>query len=97
MTMSGKISVTQFCEIYDTDRDFLLAFYEWELIELTEEQGETYIAEEALPFAERLVRLHQDLGINREGLHTIHHLLERMKLMQEEIRSLENRLRFYEE
>lgn len=97
MSRDSRISVERICEIYDIDRNFVMSISEWDVITLYAEGTEQYIHEEELPLFERMMRLHHDLGINHEGLHTIHHMLERMLEMQEEIRQLKNRLRLYED
>ncbi|WP_224485226.1 chaperone modulator CbpM [Robertkochia aurantiaca] len=91
-----NISIRQFCKAYDLEEGFVMNFIETEMIEI-ETRGDDYlIKDEHLGLLEKMVRLHRDLGINEAGLETIHHLLERMEEMQEEIRSLRNRLRLYE-
>lgn len=97
MSTADKISIQRICEIYEVDRNFVVSICEMDLIALDQEGPEHYISTEALPLVERMLRLHHDLGINEEGLHTIHHLLERMAGMQEEMRMLRNRLRLYED
>jgi hypothetical protein len=56
-----------------------------------------YIALEQLGRAEKMVRMHDDLGINVEGLEAIEHLLRRMEQLREELTGLRNRLRRYED
>lgn len=97
MSLESKISIQRICEIYKVDRGFLMSISEMDLLTLYEEGTEQYIPEDELPMVERMMRLHHDLGINQEGLHTIHHMLERMEGMQEEIRRLRIRLRRYED
>lgn len=97
MNVKSKISIQRICERYEVDRGFLLSISEMDLITVFEEGAEQYIAADELPLVERMMRLHLDLGINHEGLHTIHHMLERMEGMQEEIRQLRNRLSRYED
>jgi hypothetical protein len=46
---------------------------------------------------EKMVRLHHDLDINIAGIEAIAHLLERLEYLQDEMRTLKNRLRLYEE
>jgi len=66
------------------------------LIRILEEDNEKYIDEEQIPDIERYNRMFYDLEINIAGIDAIHHLLEKMEAMQEEIKALRNRLRFYE-
>jgi uncharacterized membrane protein YjjP (DUF1212 family) len=60
-------------------------------------EQEHYIHQEELPKLEKMVRLHQDLGINLEGLEAIHHLLEKVEQMQSEVNLLKNKLRKWED
>ncbi len=46
---------------------------------------------------EQYTRWHYDLDINIEGIEVIEHLLNRMRNLQDEIISLQNRLRIFEE
>jgi len=56
-----------------------------------------YIQENELSKLEQIVRLHQELNINSEGVDAIINLLKRIENMQNEITVLRNKLRFYEE
>ena len=44
---------------------------------------------------ERYTHLYYDLSINIAGIDAIHHMLERIELLQQEVRSLRNELEFY--
>ncbi len=44
---------------------------------------------------ERYTHLYYDLSINIAGIDAIHHMLERIELLQQEVRSLRNELGFY--
>ena len=54
-----------------------------------------YFPADQLAALERYAHLYYDLSINVAGIDAIRHLLERMEHMQNEIRRLENELRFY--
>ena len=62
-------------------------------IEMLQEGGERCLQFSQLPDVERYSRMYYDLSINIEGIDAIHHLLERMESMQQEIYSLHNKLR----
>ncbi len=66
------------------------------LVQITVQAEQRYIPAGQLAHIERLVRLHDDLDINVEGLEAIEHMLARMHAMQEELQQLRNRLRRYE-
>ena len=48
-----------------------------------------------IPDVERYSRMYYDLSINIAGIDAIHHMLERIELLQQEVRSLRNELEFY--
>ena len=55
------------------------------------------ITAEELPRLERIVRLHDELDINLEGIDVINYLLQRIEEMRQEIITLKNQLSFYRE
>ena len=59
-------------------------------------KGERYLFASQLRDVERYARLYYDLSINIEGIEAIHHLLDRMNGLREEVRTLRSRLRLYE-
>ena len=60
------------------------------------EEGERYLFTSQLRDIERYARLYYDLSINIEGIEAIHHLLDRVSGLREEVRTLRSRLRLYE-
>ena len=57
------------------------------------EGGERYLTFTQLPEVERYSRMYYDLSINIEGIDAIHHLLQRMEEMQNELHELRSQLR----
>ncbi|MES2629381.1 MAG: chaperone modulator CbpM [Bacteroidota bacterium] len=45
---------------------------------------------------ERMVNLHHELGVNSEGIDVIFNLLDRVERLQDELRTMRNRLGLYE-
>jgi len=66
------------------------------LIEITTIKEAGFIEATQLRELEKYVRLYYELDINLEGIETINYLLQNINTMQDEIRSLRNRLRLYE-
>lgn len=91
------ISTDEFCTHYKVEYSFINALQEYGLIELTTVDEHAFIDHAHLRNIEKLVRMHYDLDINLEGIEAITYLLNRIKTMQAEITSLENRLRLYED
>lgn len=90
------IPVELFCTTSHVEIALLDTLEESGLVKITVQQQNRYIAVDELGRLEKLVRLHDDLGINVEGLEAIEHLLTRVETLQEEMRNLRNRLRRYE-
>ncbi|MGE5449184.1 MAG: chaperone modulator CbpM, partial [Bacteroidales bacterium] len=90
------ISTTEFCTIHNVEVSFLQSLEETGLIEIQTIEDIGFIPISQLPELERMVRLHNELDINMEGIDTINHLLNRIMEMQHEMMLLRNRLRFFE-
>ncbi len=73
---------------YEVETDFVYALNDHGLITLTKSKKGYEIHFEHLGDFERLVHLHYELEINMEGLEAITHLLDRVKLLQQEIKQL---------
>ena len=90
------IIVSDYCQICHIELSFIGLLEEGGLIEVEEHEGESYLYVSQLPELEQYARLYYDLSINIEGIDAIHHLLNRVKDLQEEVSALRNRLRAYE-
>lgn len=91
------IAVKEFCSYHEIDTRVIIDFNTHNLISLTREKRSYYISSKQLPIAEKLLRLHLNLGINLEGLEVILPLLERLQNQEDRLRELENLLSFYQD
>ena len=96
MQTEQLIQVDTFCTWYHVEIPFMNTLHEYGLIEITTREGKAFISEGDLQHAERLIRLHNDLEVNLQGVEIITYLLDRIKQQQHEITTLQNRLGFYE-
>ena len=90
------IIVSDYCQKCHIEPSFIALLEEGGLIEVEEHDGESYLYVSQLPELEQYARLYYDLSINIEGIEAIHHLLDRMSGLREEVRTLRSRLRLYE-
>ena len=90
------VAASEFCTSHNVEISFLYSLSESGLLEITNVEETVFINQEQLPELEKLVRLHYDMDINLEGIEAIHHLLQQMKTMQDEMRVLKNKLALYE-
>ena len=90
------IPVAELCTFHHIDVSFIQSLHAYGLIEITTDQETHYIDSDQLGQVEHFIRLHYDLDINLAGIEAITHLLKRIENMQQEIRTLKNRLHLYE-
>ncbi len=88
----NKITISQFCEIYEIPSDFIESLQSYELIEVIQAENTAYIHDEQVAQIEKFIRLHYDLNINFEGLDVIHNLLNQLETLQQEVILLKNKL-----
>lgn len=96
MTDEQLIAADELCRYYNIEISFIHSLQDHELIEINTIEEKRFIPRDKLPDLEKLVHLHYDLDINLEGIEAITHLLNKVKMMQEEIAALKNKLRVYE-
>lgn len=90
------ITSDKFCNYYNVPYSFVASLEEVGLIETVFVQEVQFVQVSHLSRIERIIRLHDDLNINLEGIEAIDRLLDKMDQMNSEIASLRNQLRFYE-
>ncbi|MCO6462207.1 MAG: hypothetical protein J5I59_12455 [Saprospiraceae bacterium] len=86
------ILVQTICTNYEVNNEFLENLQDYGLISLHFEQEEAYLDSQEIHLLERILNLHNDLGVNLEGIDIILNLTDRIRQMQEELNSLHNRL-----
>ena len=97
MIHNNLISITQFCSYYNVPTTFIEALKEYDLIEIIIEDSDHYIHTTKINDIEKMMRLHYDLDINLEGIDVIHNLLKEVESLKEEIKTLHNKLRLYDD
>ena len=96
METDQLITIDLFCSNYNVEYSFVQSLGEAGLIDTVIIQETKYIRIPQLQRLERIIRLHDDLDINLEGIEVVHHLLKKVETMQNEILLLKNRLSFFE-
>jgi hypothetical protein len=97
MRPDDMIVLDEFCASHQVEISFIRSMEEHGLIETIFINETLCVSGNDLSKLEQLVRLHQQLNINAEGIDVINNLLERIENMQDEITGLRNKLNFYEE
>ena len=90
------IVLDEFCASYHVEISFVRSLEEHGLIETIIVNETPCVSGNELSKLEQIMRLHQELNINTEGIDAISNLLKRIENMQNEINELKNKLDFYE-
>lgn len=90
------IAIQTICRYYKVSDEFILSLCDYDLLEVEVIDSSNYIPKSQVVTLEKYLRLHNDLKINSEGIGAIHHLMQRLENMQDEIAYLRKRLGLYE-
>jgi hypothetical protein len=96
MAKEKYILVKHFCEYTQIENEFVQNLIEYDLVTFEVKENELFIDEKDITEIEKLFRLHNDLGINFEGLDAIKQMLKRIRKMEKEMNLLQKKLRLYE-
>lgn len=96
MEKEEMIPANEFCIHHNIGLSFIYSLNESGLIETTTIEEKIFVPVSQLNNLEKLVRLYYEMDINLEGIETITYLLKRINDMQQQIATLTNKLRLYE-
>ena len=96
METQDLIIIDVFCQEYQIEINFINDLESFGLIETIVHNENKYLDKNQLVQVEKIIRLHNDLNINKEGIEIILDLLEKEKQLLSEIKYLKNRLDLYE-
>ena len=96
MKTNDLIPIEQFCKIYEIEFSFINSLNEFGLIEITYIDKNKFIELEKIQAVEKMIRLHNELGVNFEGIDIITNLVQKIDSLQSRINLLQNKLDIYE-
>ncbi len=96
METQELIIVDVFCKEYQIEINFIHDLEEFGLIKTIVQQEQKYVDKSQLAYIEKIIRLHNELNINKEGIEIILNLQEKENQLLAEINYLKNRLGLYE-
>jgi phage terminase small subunit len=96
METQELIIVDVFCQEYQIEINFIQDLEEFGLIQTVVHQEQKYLDKNQLVYIEKIIRLHNDLNINKEGIEIILNLQEKENQLLAEIKHLRSRLGLYE-
>jgi hypothetical protein len=91
------IAVEEFCSHHGVEVMLIREFADFGLIRLTVQENQEFVSAEEVSRLERMLRLFQDLEVNKEGIDIILQMREELKQLRQEAAQLRYRLRQLEE
>lgn len=96
MTTQNLILIDKICIHYKIEFSFINALDNIGLLEIETIDQSKFINQDKIGDLEKMIRLHNELNVNIEGIDVVFNLLQKEKALQKEINTLKNRLRLYE-
>lgn len=96
MSKENLIPIDQLCTQYHVEMSFFNGLVEFDLIQITTIEQTNYLHSDSINELEKIIRLHQDLYINLEGIDTVLNLLDKIDVLQNELSVIKSRLGLYE-
>lgn len=81
---------------FQVELSFFTTLRDLGLIEIEIKEQSPYIHENQMHNLERMIRLHQELEVNPEGIDVVFNLLQKIEFLQKDLTTIQNRLRLYE-
>lgn len=92
MNTQNYIPIKTLCTHYKVETSFFKGLNEYGLMEITTIEKSPCIHQKNIKSLESMIRLHEDLQLNFEGIDTVLNLLEKIEALQEELRVARNRV-----
>ncbi|MHB1146091.1 MAG: chaperone modulator CbpM [Lutibacter sp.] len=96
MSKENFIPLHKLCELYKVEMSFFSSLNEIGLIQITTIEKSNYIHLDKINDLEKMIRMHRDLEINIEGIDIAFNLLQKIDELENELISIKNRLKIYE-
>ena len=96
MSKEKFIPLQKLCELYKVEMSFFSSLNEIGLIQITNIEESNYIHQDKINDIEKMIRMHQDLEINIEGIDIAFNLLQKIDELENELNIIKNRLLIYE-
>ncbi len=91
------ISTKTICLHYNIEFSFIDALGKMGLIHIEIVEENQFIHQDHIGDLEKMIRLHNELNVNLEGIDVVLNLLEKERKLRDELNVLKNRLRLYED
>ena len=96
MATQELVLIKKLCLHYQIEPSFFDDLNDFGLVPIQIVAQNKYLHQDRIGDLEKILRLHQDLNINIEGIDVILNLLEKEKAYKEEIRQLKSKLKLFD-
>jgi hypothetical protein len=96
MSLSNFIPINLLCNQYNIEISFISNLSEFDLIEIITIEKTQYIHQDKISDLEKIIRIHHELGVNIEGIDVVFNMLSKIHELENELNSVKNRLKLYE-
>jgi len=96
MNEKPLISTQTLCSYYNIEISFVDALNKMGLIQIEIIEQNQFIHQDQIGDLEKIIRLHNELNVNLEGIDVVFNLLEKERELRNELNVLKNRLKLYE-
>ncbi len=97
MTKQDLILIDTICSKYEIDVDFMQSLDDIGLINILTIEQSNFIPIDRINDLEKIIRLNNDLQINLEGIDIIFNLLDKVDKLENELATINKRLKLYED
>ncbi len=96
MNEKSLISTQTLCSHYNIEISFVDDLNKMGLIQIEIIEQNQFIHQDQIGALEKIIRLHNELNVNLEGIDVVFNLLEKEQELRIELNVLKNKLRLYE-
>ncbi len=96
MAEQELIRIETLCLHYEIEASFFNALDNIGLIKIETIGQQIFIHQDKISNLEKMIRIHQELNVNIEGIDVVFNLLQKVDKLQSELISVSNRLKLYE-
>jgi|TARA_R110000851_G_scaffold294229_1_gene448827 hypothetical protein len=96
MNIENFIPLNTLVTHYKVELSFFSNLSELGLVEIQTVEQVQYIHQDSIYEIEKMIRMHQELDVNIEGIDVVFNLLQKIDALQKELVNVKNRLRLYE-
>lgn len=96
MATQQLILIETLCTHYQIEHSFIDALETMGLIEIKIIEQSKFIQQDCINDLEKMIRIHQELNVNIEGIDVVFNLLSKLETLQNELKTVKNRLNIYE-